>query len=67
VALTPLSAIFQLCHGDQFEWWKKPEYPKIATDNGQGTGKLYHLRPESSAIFCNKGPGWLIEIGTWIT
>jgi hypothetical protein len=27
--LTPLSAIFQLYHGDQFEWWKKLEYPTM--------------------------------------
>jgi hypothetical protein len=42
----PLSAIFQLhfvYHGDQFYWWKKPEYPERTTDNGQETGKLDHL------------------------
>ena len=38
--LTPLSAIFQLYHGDQFQWWKKPEYPERTTDHGQATGKL---------------------------
>ena len=37
----PLSATFLLYHGNQFKWWKKPE---IATDYGQATGKLYHLR-----------------------
>ena len=37
----PISAIFQLYHGDQFQWWKKPER---TTDNGQATGKLYHLQ-----------------------
>ena len=42
--LTPLSAIFQLYHGDQFQWWNKPEYPERNTDHGQATGKLYHLR-----------------------
>jgi hypothetical protein len=42
--LTPLSAIFQLYHGDQFYWWKKPEYSERTTDHGQATGKLYHLR-----------------------
>jgi hypothetical protein len=42
--LTPLSAIFQLYHGDQFYWWKKPESPRRTTDHGQATGKLYHLR-----------------------
>ena len=42
--LTPLSAIFQLYHGDQFKWWKKPEYPERTTDHGQATGKLYRLR-----------------------
>ena len=44
--LTPLSAIFQLYHGDQFSWWKKPEYPERTTDHGQATSKLYHLRVE---------------------
>jgi hypothetical protein len=38
------SAIFQLYHGDQFEWWKKPEYLEKTTDHGQATGKLDHLR-----------------------
>jgi hypothetical protein len=42
--LTPLSAIFQLYHGDQFQWWKKPEYLERTTDHGQATGKLFHLR-----------------------
>jgi hypothetical protein len=42
--LTPLSAIFHLYHGDQFQWWKKPEYLERTTDHGQATGKLYHLR-----------------------
>jgi hypothetical protein len=41
--LTPLSTIFQLYHGDQFYWWRNPEYPERTTDHGQATGKLYHL------------------------
>jgi hypothetical protein len=44
LCLTPLSAIFQLYHGDQSYWWKKPEYPERTTDHGQATGKLYYLR-----------------------
>ena len=52
--LMPLSAIFQLYHGDQFSWWKKPGYPERTTDHGQATGKLYHLwlRVECT-LFCN--------------
>ena len=42
--LTPLSAIFQLYHGDQFLWWKEPEYSERTTYHGQATGKLDHLR-----------------------
>jgi hypothetical protein len=42
--LTPLSTICQLYHGDQFSWWKKPEYPERTTDYGQATGKPDHLR-----------------------
>jgi hypothetical protein len=34
-------------------WWKNPEYPERTIDHGQATGKLYHLRCESSAPFCN--------------
>ena len=44
LCLMPLSAIFQLYHGDQFYWWKKPEYLERTTDHGQATGKLYHLK-----------------------
>ena len=52
--LMPLSAIFQLYHGDQFQWWKKAEYPERTTDNGQATGKLYHLRLRvECTLFCN--------------
>ena len=39
--LTPLSATFQLYHGD----------PERIIDHWQVTGKLYHLRCESSAPF----------------
>ena len=49
--LTPLSAIFQLYHGDQFYRWKKPEYPERTIDHGQATGKLYHLRLRVNCTF----------------
>ena len=52
--LTPLSAILQLYHGNQFYWWRKPEYPEKTGEPEQATGKTYHLRLRvECTLFCN--------------
>ena len=41
--LTPLSTLFQLYRGNQFYWWRKPEYPEKTIKLPQVNDTLYYI------------------------
>jgi len=41
--LMPLSTIFNLYRGSQFDWWRELEYLEMTTDLSQVTDRLYHI------------------------
>ena len=41
--LIPLSTIYLLYRGSQFNWWRKPEDLEKTIDLSQVTDKLYHM------------------------
>jgi hypothetical protein len=50
----PLSALFQLYHGNKFKWWRKPEYLERTTEPGKQLVSFITYGCESNALFfCN--------------
>jgi hypothetical protein len=49
--LTPFSTIFQLNHGSQFYWWKKPEYRREPPTMGKQLVNFITCGCESSEPF----------------
>jgi hypothetical protein len=57
LCLTPLSAIFQLCRGGQFYWWRILEYQEKTTDLWQVIDKHFHIMLYRVHLACSPERG----------
>jgi hypothetical protein len=67
--ITPLSTIFQLYRGGQFDWWRKTQYPKKTTDLSLTNFKLFVFwlcLLSADHITQSPRPSWSWSNGSWI-